>query len=166
MGAISRKKICLLGAIALFLCACSPFSSQVKREINPSLTLTEILSDPQRFQGETALMGGRILFTQVKAGETILEVLQFPLDYRDRPKPSNETQGRFLAVFTKYLDPAIFSQGRLITIVGQVAGTKKGRIGEVEYTYPVLLTKNMYLWEPEGSGPPAVTFGIGIGAIF
>ncbi|MEW6326727.1 MAG: Slp family lipoprotein [Thermodesulfobacteriota bacterium] len=154
---------CLTSALVFFLCACSPISPQLKREVNPAITLARLMKDAQRFKDETVLLGGRIIGTQVKKNQTIIEVLQFPLDYQDRPDPSGSSEGRFLVTLDQYLDPAIFAEDRLITVVGRVAGTKTGKIGGIEYTYPLLAARGVHLWEVL-YGPPAFTFGFGIGA--
>lgn len=153
---------CLAGALALLVCACSPISPQLKRDVNPAITMAQIMKDTRRFEGQTALLGGRIIKTEVKRDQTILEILQLPLDYQDRPDPSGPSEGRFLVAFDQYLDPAIFSEDRLITVVGRVVGTRMGKIGEIEYTYPLLTARGAHLWK-EPYGPPAFIFGIGIG---
>jgi outer membrane lipoprotein len=61
-------------------------------------------------------------------------------------------QGRFLAVFPRakgLLDPMIFKKGREITIAGDYAGVRKGRIDEMEYAYPVFEIRQIHLWEDQ-----------------
>ncbi len=153
------------GVLALLaFTACSPISAELKRDVNSGVTMALLRQDAAGSKGAKVLLGGRIVGTEVKRDQTILEVLQFPLDFQDRPDPSGASGGRFLTVFDKYLDPAIFSEGRLITIVGRVAGARAGHIGEMEYTYPLLAAEGVHLWSAGGEGSPAFTFGIGVGA--
>ncbi|RKY39755.1 MAG: hypothetical protein DRP85_09575, partial [Candidatus Makaraimicrobium thalassicum] len=44
---------------------------------------------------------------------------------------------------------AIYSQGRKITVAGEVKGKKIKPLGEVEYTYPLISSKEIYLWPKE-----------------
>lgn len=145
------------------IAACSPISKELKRDVNPAVTMAQLVQNPEKFRGETVLLGGRIINSNVKKNETVLEILHFPLDYQDRPDPSIQSEGRFLVTYDRYLDPAIFAAGRAVTVVGRVAGVQTGYIGPVEYAYPVVAGRTIHLWREQIPGPPAVTFGIGIG---
>ncbi|MFZ2197817.1 MAG: Slp family lipoprotein [Thermodesulfovibrionales bacterium] len=47
----------------------------------------------------------------------------------------------------------MFSQGIDITLAGLLTGSKKGLIGEIEYTYPVFDAREIYLFKEETSYP-------------
>jgi outer membrane lipoprotein len=80
---------------------------------------------------------------------TMIEVLQKPADTRGKPKDVDESEGRFLALHPGYLDVAIYNRGRKVTVAGEVEGKKIQRLGEIEYTYPLISAKEIHLWPVE-----------------
>ena len=45
-----------------------------------------------------------------------------------------------------YIDPYVFRRGRRITVAGEIQGKKIMRLGDLEYPYPLLQSKQIYLW--------------------
>jgi outer membrane lipoprotein len=76
-----------------------------------------------------------------------VEVVSRKLGKKGRPKSSDETAGRFIAVFDEFLDPGVYTKGRQITIHGVVAGTQNGKIGDYVYTYPKVTADTHTLWK-------------------
>jgi outer membrane lipoprotein len=68
-------------------------------------------------------------------------------------------------VVPKFLDPAIYTIGRQLTIVGAVTGKEIRQLSEIPYVYPVMEENYLYLWPVENTpdSEPRVVFGIGIG---
>jgi len=56
------------------------------------------------------------------------------------------SEGRFLILTDKYLDPYIFRRGKKITIAGEILGEKIKPLGEMDYRYPIVSSKQIYLW--------------------
>ncbi|MFN3741033.1 MAG: Slp family lipoprotein, partial [Thermodesulfovibrionales bacterium] len=77
-----------------------------------------------------------------------------------RPEDTDLSRGMFMIKYEGYLDPAIYTKGKPITAVGEVSGVIPGKIGEMEYKYPLITSKNLYLFEKARDIP--VRFGIGI----
>jgi outer membrane lipoprotein len=111
-------------------------------------------------------LGGDIVTTTVKEGETWVEVLQKPLDSGQKPEDTDVSYGRFLVHFRDFRDPAIYAGGRKITVLGQVQGKKVMPLKEMDYTYPVLIPRESHLWKPETKSGPLFHFGIGVGGVF
>jgi outer membrane lipoprotein len=110
----------------------------------------ELRAAPERFRGQTVILGGEVIETRNRANETVLVVLEKPLQYGDRPRSTDASGGRFLARFSRYLDPVVFEKGRKVTIAGVVLGTETERVGEAPYTYVVLEGREVHLWrDPE-----------------
>ena len=80
---------------------------------------------------------------------TLLEILQKPSDRRGKPKDVDESGGRFLALYQGYLDVAIYRPGRKVTIGGEISGKRVLPLGEINYTYPLITVKEIYLWPEE-----------------
>ncbi|HKK04417.1 MAG TPA: Slp family lipoprotein [Gammaproteobacteria bacterium] len=150
-------------SLALGGCASGPAfdTKQVDRSITPSAAKTH----PAQVRGKTVLWGGVIVATTNLKDATQLEVLAYPLDSDERPDPGAKPLGRILIEKSGYLEPVDYAQGRFVTALGSVQGTRDGRVGQSSYTYPVLQAKQVYLW-PRRGGETQTRFHFGIGVIF
>jgi outer membrane lipoprotein len=129
----------------------SPISKSVREELNPELSLKQILEAPEDYIGETVLLGGEILYTRNTTQGTLVCVLQKELSRRDKPHEGDRSDGRFLVQVARFLDPEIYSSRRLLTVAGRVMGTQVRKIDDLEYTHPVIHAEEIHLWgdEPE-----------------
>lgn len=137
----------------LFIAACasSPFPEALTRSVNRSLSLAEIRADPQAHVGARVILGGEILATTPKPGETEIDVLSRRLDSGEAPEQSDRSPGRFLARTPGFLDPAIYARGRRVTVLGTVSGVEERPVGELPYAYPVIGAEQIKLWPKEGA---------------
>ena len=161
-----RKKRIIVPLVALavlFLaggCA-PPFSQASLDQVDRTITFNELRGDPDRYKGKWVMIAGMIVGARNLKEGTFLEVLQKPMDRRGEPLDTDETGGRFIISSAAFLDPAVYRQGRLITVIGEVAGQKVKQLGELEYRYPVVAAKELHLWEPNAG--PRFSVGVGIG---
>lgn len=147
--------------------ACAPlFPSERMKDVDPEITFPALIKDPEKYKGRTVILGGKIIKIEFQAGKSWIEVLQLPLDWRMCPKETDESGGRFLAFFADSRDPAIFSPGRKLTVIGLVSGGKTLLIGQKEYHYPVLNIQESHLWQEEPKSGLFFHFGIGLGGTF
>jgi outer membrane lipoprotein len=155
----------LLFILIVFVISCGPvISKQVMSYVDPSISFQDLIKDPERFKGKTVVVGGRVISTSVKPGETWMEILQQPLGSRQKPEDTDASLGRVLVKFADYRDPAVYSPGRSITVAGQVLGKQIRRLGQIDYSYPALLAREAHLWEIESyPSEPRFTFGVGVG---
>lgn len=136
----------ILSSVLLVGCA-HVISKDLRQKADPSLTFTQVLQNPNAYQGKTVLWGGEIIETlNQKDGTTFIEVFQKSLGWRGEPRETLASEGRFLALSEKYLDPYLFRKGRKITVAGEIQGEKIKPVGEMDYRYPLLLSKQIYLW--------------------
>ncbi len=152
--------------VVLFLLfGCSTTKKQTtKDKAYEDIPFSEILRSPKGYTGKVVRLGGLIINTENREEETVFEILQKPLNWRGRPKLGDESDGRFMVVFDGFLDEAIYHSDRPVTVVGEVMGTKTGKIGEKAYHYPLLSGKDIRLWEERGyHDRPRMHIGIGIG---
>lgn len=159
-----KQKIIIIPALAALLWAggCAPpFSRQALDQVDRSITFRELQSAPGRYKGKVIMLAGVIVNTKNTAGGTFIEVLQRPLDRQGRPRDTDMTEGRFIITSAEYLDSAVYYAGRLITVIGEVAGEKVQPLGDIQYRYPVVTATELHLWEP-GAGP-RVHFSVGVG---
>jgi outer membrane lipoprotein len=163
MKTAARLSILIVSFLAV--AACGPIiSKQVMSSVDPNISFQDLIKDPDRFKGKTVVLGGRIINTSVQEKETWIEILQQPLGSRQRPEDTDESHGRFLVRFDDYRDPAVYAPGRSLTVAGQVLGRSIRPIGQIQYSYPVLLAREAHLWRIEDySAEPRFTFGFGVG---
>ena len=128
-----------------------------------SLTPQSVIAEPADSRGKTALWGGTILDTRNLKDSTRIEVLAYPLDSSQRPVLGSKPLGRFIIQQQGYLEPATFSQGRLLSVIGSVGESQSGKIGDSAYIYPVINAQELHLWSPvSGQSRTGFSFGIGI----
>ena len=162
-----RASPLILVAPLLFLAACASTPPLDLEGADRRLTPSEAAADIETARGRRVAWGGVIVSTRNLEQTTEIETLGHPLDDSGRPQTAAPPQRRFLLVHPGYLEAADFRGGRLVTAVGTVTGTRRGRVGDADYIYPVLEAEEIYLW-PLGERAPRgsnVHFGIGIGVI-
>lgn len=152
--------------LAALLASCSPFSSEVKKEVRNQPSFGAIRANPSTYRGRIVMLGGTIAQTKNLKDTTLLEVLQERLDSSDQPISSDKIGGRFLVRTSTFLDPSVYSKGRDVTVVGRLAAPQPGVIGEKPYTYPVIAATHIHLWPQYASsdfnwGYPGMGFGWG-----
>ena len=152
--------------LMVFATACgSAIPKESLKQVDPEITFQMLIKDPEGYKGKVVLVGGQIVSTTVRESESWVEILQQPLDWKQRPQNTDVSYGRFLVRFRGFLDPAIYAAGKKITVLGEVLGKKVQPLNEMEYTYVVLLPREYYLWKPETYGGPSIHFGIGVGGV-
>jgi outer membrane lipoprotein len=161
---MTRSRFVLLLFAVTLMAGCASTPGFETRGVDTSLSPRHSITQMSTVQGKQVLWGGMIVASTNLKDMTQLEILAYPLDSSQRPAVEEQSMGRFLAMYPGYLETADYTQGRLITIKGTLSGTQLGKIGESEYTYPVVNIQQKYLW-PKGSGvvsQPRIHFGIGV----
>jgi len=154
----------LLAILFLLLGACASGPGFDTGGVDRSLTPQGVTTGPQAARGKQVLWGGAIIRTTNLKDSTQMEVVAYPLDAHERPQHDSAPLGRFILEQDGFLEPESYAEGRLITVVGTVSGTRAGQVGESDYDYPVVSARRIHLWpEDKGGG---VSFGIGIGTSF
>lgn len=130
-----------------------------------SLTLLGLLSGcataPQPLRGEFLAIdpvdgaghagalvrwGGTIAAVEPAAGHTCFQVVGRPLTASARPAATDQTTGRFLACREGFYDPAVFVEGRELTVTGRIDGTEDREIGAYLYRHPRVDADRVFLW--------------------
>jgi outer membrane lipoprotein len=136
----------LILAVAMSGCA-HVISSELRSKADTALTFSEAFKNPDAYQGKIVVWGGEILETvNQKDGTTLVEVLQRPLIRGEEPEASEPSGGRFLVRVNQFLDPHIYGKNREITVAGEILGSRAKLLGEMQYRYPLLQSKELYLW--------------------
>lgn len=151
---IGRKTPAVLLTAALALSGCAHVvSREARREAREDLTFPKVLRDPAAGVGATVIWGGMIIETRNLPDGTEFVVLETPLAYGEVPGGPEDSRGRFIARTSRYLDPAVFAEGRMITVAGEVAGKETRPLDEMLYTYPVIRLREIHLWRAPAYGP-------------
>jgi outer membrane lipoprotein len=159
----TEARLLSLLLIVLVVVACAARPPVDVAGVDESITVRDARSDPDGTRNRRVLWGGVIVHVANLKDETQIEVLAYPLDRSGRPDTSSGPSGRFLAIRSGYLETGVYAQGRLLTLVGPLAGTRQGKIGEAPYTYPVVMADQLHLWPREaGYAEPRFHFGIGV----
>lgn len=137
----------LLSVVCLSILGCQhTISETLRQQAEPVVSFEALRGDPDAFKGHTVILGGDILKTHNTPQQTSIEILQKPLDRFEAPQITDQTAGRFIAQCDQYLDPAIYDQGRQITVAGKVLGSYAGQVGKADYLYPLISCAELHLW--------------------
>jgi len=151
-------RVPLIAALAALAAGCaSAFPADVVRSVDRAATVSAVQRDPAAYAGVRVMVGGDIIATRPRPGETEIEILSKPLESDDRPRRGDVSDGRVLVHSAEFLDPAVYAEGRRVTVVGTVSGAEERKIGELPYRYPVVASVAIRLWprdEIEVAYPP------------
>jgi len=143
----------MLGALALGGCATVPAPVAG----SGFATLTPQQAVAQNGTGARVRWGGEIIKVEPKNDRTCFEVLARDLYADSRPIRHDSSEGRFIACSKGFYDPAVYTHGRDLTVVGSLAGTEQHQVGDYNYTYAHVDADGVYLWPkrryPDGYAP-------------
>lgn len=144
----------LITVAAITLAGCATTVPEAIREVPPgNPSPVEVRAAPERFEGERVRWGGTISGVENREQETWIEVVARTLKDNGRPEEGDVSYGRFLARVEGFLDPAIYSEGREITVVGTLGESVTRRIDRHPYRYPVVEVSSHHLWPVERRVP-------------
>ena len=143
-----------LMALLVMLAGCA---SMQETEDRQTLTFLQVKAAPDSFQGQPAVFGGKVLTARRQKDGTKIEILQLPLDRSMRPGYDlTQSQGRFIAIYREFLDPATIPPGTRVTVTGQVSSSVTLPLDETEYTYPVLHINRVQVWSALENAAPRI----------
>jgi len=150
-------------ATLLLLAGCQ--STGETRPSGPVPAQLSATADPS-VKGQRLTWGGSVIRVKNLQDRTLVEIMAYPLDSEGRPRTGQPSQGRFIADYKGFLEPAEYPVGRLVTVTGPMLGYLDGKVGEADYRYPALQADGIRVWENRRSGSrvrPAVSVGVGVG---
>lgn len=118
-----------------------------------NLSVAEVRTDPARFKNSEVRWGGMITGVENQPSQTLIEVVGQELSSDGRPLKESSSSGRFIASFPGFVDPLVYSSGRMLTVVGALAGETTRPIGEYPYSFPIVAVTSSYLWPVEVETP-------------
>lgn len=154
----SRFALTLITATAMLSgCASQPPLPLSNNSIE-NLSVAQVQADPTRFTGKEIRWGGTIAKVDNHASQTWVEVISQPLWDNGEPQAKGDSSGRFIASFSGFVDPMIYSNGRLLTVVGAITDVTTRPIGEYNYSFPMVAVTASHLWPIEVEVSPSPDF--------
>jgi len=158
-----KRRLFLALVLLSMLMGCSTTPEFKAAKVDQTLTPQSVIAEPDLSLHKIALWGGTILDTRNLENSTQIEVLGYPLDSSHRPLLDKKPLGRFIILHSGYLEPATYSQGARLTVLGGIGVSQKGKIGEKLYIYPVVKAQQLHLWSASDErSNTRFHFGIGI----
>jgi outer membrane lipoprotein len=90
--------------------------------------------------------GGEILKVSPRTDATCFEILSRELNADARPNRRDHSEGRFIACKQGFFDPAVYTKGRDVTVVGALDGNEHHKVGEFDYTFAKVAADEIYMW--------------------
>lgn len=132
--------------VSLLLSGCVTVPDSVKGSSpTPQQDLVRVLSAPELFVGQESRFGGKVIKVDNRNGMTRLEIAAMRLDDGARPILGSASIGRIFADVNGFLDPVDFNN-QMVTVVGPIKGTEKGKIGEAQYSFVVVSVTGYQRW--------------------
>ena len=132
----------LLITTGLLAAACT----QIPVQLDGEFTSLQPDSATEANVGTRVRWGGAVLETRPEEDFTCFEILSKPLGSSMRPALSDRDYGRFIACKPGFYDPEVFEKGREVTLVGEILHMDTRKVGEYDYSYPVVDIEFMSLW--------------------
>lgn len=127
-------------------CASNPIANDLRSQAQP-LTYTQATANPKTTAGTIVVWGGRIIDTVNNTNGGEIYVRQLPLNRDGRPSNNDSvSQGRFIVLSPKILDPVTYPKGCLLTVAGELVGVRNERLQNVFCRYPLVQIKQTHLW--------------------
>lgn len=135
----------------LLLTACSGLPERVKNVPVTDVSYSQASRNLNKYDGASVRWGGVIVEVKNEQNFTLLQVLSYPLNYYGNPDLGEPSEGRFVIKSPKFLDPAIYEEGRQITVAGTIKGDIEQVVDDKSLLMPLILSEAVYLW-PAGYG--------------
>ena len=154
--------IAAISAFLFLLSACATSPDFNTGGVNNGLLPNNTVAQAETAWGEKVIWGGVILSSNNLEQTTQLEVLAYQLNTSHLPQTSQQPIGRFIIQQPGFLETALYTSGRMITVLGRLQPHQTGKVGEADYQYPVVISDQLHLWSKD-AGRNKTTFHFGLG---
>ena len=113
-------------------------SPALQQESGPKVGFAELAAHPEKYQGQTKILGGEVMQVQPLGQGSLLSVDQHDLDNHLFPG-GGASGGTFLVESDEWLSPGTYQPKSKVTVAGVVAGQRNGLL--------VLKAKKIHFWE-------------------
>ena len=138
-----RSALIIISICSLLLsCSAKP----VLPVAEPNPPVASVQQDVTAHQDHAVTWGGVILETNNAENQSEVLIISKRITTSTRPVESDQTLGRFIAKVDGFLDPAIYSEGREMSVHGTIIGKETRKVDNFEYLYPVVQVIQHHLW--------------------
>ncbi|MEQ1638749.1 MAG: Slp family lipoprotein [Methylococcales bacterium] len=116
--------------ISLLLCGCSSLPTAIKDAPDLAVSYAQAKQNINSYKNTPVRWGGVIIEVENEQSYSLLQVVYYPLNYTGRPQLSKAPEGRFVVKSTDFLDPAIYTKNKEITLAGVLNGDIERIIGK------------------------------------
>jgi outer membrane lipoprotein len=150
---------------ALAVAACAPAPIYKATPATVTALPAQVAVSPEQYGNGNVIWGGSVIAVRNFPDHTEVEVLAYPLDASQRPLVNAHASGRFIALFPGYIEPFNYPGGVLITLSGQLNGSRSGMVDQAAYVYPLVNVAQSHVWTAAEmrQGHPDIHFGVGVG---
>lgn len=169
MKSMIQRKIQLLTCFfSVILSGCAALPDSIKTDnYHRQISFETLKKSDDIAPEEQVVLGGKIISINNLTNTSEIEILQLPANYYGRPDDDTRmSDGRFIATFEGLLDPAVYEEGELISVRGIYEGKREGFIGDHPYTFVVIKSDGLHIWEPRTEAEFHYVIGIGSGSPF
>ena len=114
--------------LALLLPSCSPIPREYIHQSERGITLSALVSEPNRYQGKIVILGGVIVEEKEEGDQVFLRLKNRPLDkdYVPHRPPSldGSEAGYYWLTLSRHDLPNQYREWARVTVVGRVEGTR------------------------------------------
>jgi outer membrane lipoprotein len=144
------KKLLILCILSAFIVSCAHVISREYRDsASLDIPFSSLVRDPGKYLDEVFILGGIIVESRISDQGSEIEVVHTPVDRFGNIVDKDISEGRFLITSPKYLDPSIYRKDRAVTVAGVLKGSRTKQLGGIEYSYPIIEARELYLWREE-----------------
>jgi outer membrane lipoprotein len=127
------------------LWGCTVMSPEVTKEALPPLPFPELISDMERYKGDTVIVGGYVVSVENKSDHTRILALHSPLGVGQMPKSKDLSQGRLVLHVKAFIDPEVYTKDRKITVGGKILNSS-ATTKQAPYPFLQIEVDDIHLW--------------------
>jgi outer membrane lipoprotein len=136
----------LIYILPVFLIACSSLPKAIQDPPSDDLQLENVAGQVAGYVNNPIRWGGKIITVNNDNEQSILQIVQFPLNSFGRPVEGKDSQGRFLIQSAQFLDPEVYKPGCLATFTGIIHSEQQRVIDKKTLYLPVVQMAVSHLW--------------------
>ncbi len=141
------KKILYFTVILLWVTGCaSKLPQTISEPPAEAIAVRQAQQAPDAFTGKRVRWGGEILEVDNSEQHTDVLVVGRELEKDGEPVEGSEADARFIARFPGFQEPSDFPEGKRLTVSGTLAGVEVRKVGDYDYSYPVVNVGEFHRW--------------------
>lgn len=149
---IMKQRLILVVLLSVCVAACAPvLSARTMEQASRAVPLQQMQESPDLYRGKLYVFGGAIASSKATVAGSLLELVFTSVD--SRGSLQDTLSGSRVLVFMPkergFLDPAVFANGRKVSVSGFFDGIQSGKIEEMPYGFPFFIITEIYLWPKE-----------------